>query len=318
MTRTSLVTFFVLALAAPAIAQPAGGSAAELPPPVARMTPPAAWQVDAARAEGIVKQLAAEPHFGGVPVGLDAQYLRSPMPGGLLISTQIVSEAMPADPDAAATAELHAARDGADAVDGAQVTRWEVKLDPGGRVHQALLEWTDPSVGTTVLSRTLVFRTSKLVARVSSECILGPEAGGLRPDCERALASLSAHDADLQPLKVAAERPGAAVAAADDAPIAAAPDPRATPATIGERDAALPSTIMVREPEKQTDKRPLYVLGGLILLGLVFWWNRKTRRELEEQEARADREEGRKVRAASKIEEDQDDDAEKTDEERRS
>lgn len=279
--KAVLVPCFLLALVSPAIAQPAGSGSAPAPSgPVARMTPPSAWVPDPGRAEGIIKGIGGERPFGGVAVGLDAQYLRSPMPGGILISSQVVTETMPDAPDAAASAELHAARAGADAVDGAQVVRWEIKLDPAGRVHQALLEWTDPAVGTTVLSRTLVFRTSKSLARIAAECILGPDAAGLRPTCEQTLATLTANDSDLQPLAISATPP----AAGGEEPPLDGPRLDTRPPTLGE-GGPIPSTIMVSKPEKKADRRPLYVLGGVFLLGLVFWWNRKNRREFEAREA---------------------------------
>lgn len=295
MTRTllSLVLLGALVAPAPALAQPAAPTpsaptaaaptapkaAAPTAPataaPVARLSPPIGWVADDTRAGAQVRMLAAEPHFAGASLGIDAQYLAAPTPGAILIISQIVTEALPADPAAAATAELHAARDGADAVDGAKIVTWKVTVDPAQHVHEALLEWTDPSVGTTVVSRTLVFRVNADLARISAECILGPDAGALRAACETAMKTLAPTSTVFQPLAVSATAP---VAGIEPAPSMATPSPGAPPApTIGDRADGLPSTIMVKPPVKQPDRRPFYVLGGLAILGAAWWWNRRER-----------------------------------------
>jgi len=291
VTRTSALSLLVLAaLAAPALAQPT--PTAEPPAPVARLKPPAGWISDDQRAGSIVRSLADEPHFGGVKVGLDGQYLVSPTPGAILIASQIVTEAMPADPGAAATAELHGLRDGADAVDGAKIIHWNVLIDPTGRVHEALLEWTDPSAGTTVLSRTLVFRTKTALARINAECILGPDALAQRPACEASMVSLAPNTTALEPMTVSATplAPPVVEPAALGTGTTARPS-GPPPATIGERDGAIPSTLLITSPKQKPDKRPYYVIGGLALLGLAYWWNRreKARREGELRPAPAAR-----------------------------
>ncbi len=301
MTRTSALSILlVAALAAPSFAQPAPTPpptpAPAEPAPVARLKPPAGWTSDDGRSAAMVKSLGNEVHFGGVSVGLDAQYLRSPTPGAILIASQVVTEALPVDPAAAATLELHAARDGVDAVDGAKVVRWDLRIDPAGRVHEALLEWTDPSVGTTVVSRTLVFRTKADLARITAECILGPDAADQRAVCEAALASLAPNTTALEPIAVTAKLPDAAPLATAGAPgLPSAP-------TIGEREGALPSTIMVKPPQAKRDRRPYYVIGGLLLLGLAWWWNRRERARRDALTAAA----ARKVGLEPEREEDED------------
>lgn len=291
MTRSTAAILILAALAAPALAQPAPAPAPPAPTapaptgtdaaPVARMKPPAGWTADDERAGAAVKALAAEAIFGDVPVSLDGQYLRSPAPGAILIATQVVTDSLPAQPAVAAGAALYSTREGADAVEGAKIVRWETRVDPAGRVHEALLEWTDPSVGATVIARTLVFRTGTAMARVAAECILGEGGVDQRPACEAALASLAPNTTALEPLAIAAPTPAAAPP--PPAPSSANLPP---PPTMGEHTGELPTTILVRPAPKKTDPRPFYVIGGLLLLGLAFWWNRRERQRRESELAR--------------------------------
>ncbi|MBK9034318.1 MAG: hypothetical protein IPL61_24145 [Myxococcales bacterium] len=306
MTRTSLALLFVAALVAPSLAQP-GDRPAHPPAPVARVASPSGWLVDKPSADRVAAQLGNEDLFAGVPISVDAQAWTSPTPGALLIGTQVTTELMPVAPAASASAALHATRAGADAVTDAKVSRWDVTIDPAGKLHEARLEWSDPTVGTTVLARTLVFRTGGALVRIGGECILGPDAAGLRAACEAALASIAPIATALEPVAVSATPPVA---------VEPAPPPTSTPTPTPDRDRGsaapgiraregeIPATIMVRPAPKQTDRRPYYLLGGVVILGLVFWWNRREREQREaaeraEEARRARRERGRGKDAAA-------------------
>ena len=182
--RLSLALVFAAALV-PAVvaAQPAQppGYRVPVPAPVARMQPPAGWIEDVRTAVRVEGSLAAEGAvFPGAAVEVDAQAWMSSPPGAALIATQATTVALPADPTAAATAALHDLRAGADSVGGAKVTKWELKLDPAGKLHEATLEWSDTAVGITSLGRALVYRANGALVRIGGECIIGPDGAAAR------------------------------------------------------------------------------------------------------------------------------------------
>ncbi|MBP8811084.1 MAG: hypothetical protein KBI14_31050, partial [Kofleriaceae bacterium] len=126
--KSSLILISFLGTAALAVAQPspAPPAAPPPPPPVAKLTPPGGWVEDAAAATRIVAAVGGEAPFVGVPLSVDAQVWKAPSGGAALITSQVATEALPADPDSAATAALHDLRAGADAVTGAVVVAFAV------------------------------------------------------------------------------------------------------------------------------------------------------------------------------------------------
>lgn len=300
MIRRALL--LTLAMAGVAQAQPAAD-----PPPVARMTQPAGWTLDPPGGTRVVAGLGADGLFAGAPIGVDAQVWTAPSHHAVLVTTQVSTDTLPADPDAAANATLHEIRAGADAVDGAAIDRWMVVVDPAGKLHEATLTWRDPSVGTTTIVRALVFRTGGALARIAGECVIGPDGAADRAACEAALATIAPNATALEPVKVTAEAPAAAEPAAEPMPAAGSGATLGSGAPPSLRDGAdLPATVMVRPPAKQADRRPLYLVAGLAVLVLVFLWNR---RERQRREAAERAEEARRNRRRGKADADADDEA---------
>ena len=261
------------------VARPAIADEPAMPEPVGKLTPPPGWEPDLGRSAGFEMAVGREDHFGGVRVHVSAQHLRAPSPGGILLTSEVASEALPADAAAAATAELHGIRSGLDSLgDTVKVVRWDVHADPASKVTEGRLEWSDASLGTTSISRTLVFQTGGRLVRLSAECIIAADAGGLRAPCEAALATLT-------PLAPVATRDALAVATtAPAAPVAdgAAPRPGAPVGggggpTISEREGGMPVTIVVDSPKPKRDRRPYYVAGGLVVILAVYLFNRRNR-----------------------------------------
>jgi hypothetical protein len=282
--RVSLLT---LALAGLAQAQPAAPPAAD-PPPVARMTQPAGWILDPPGGSRVAAGVGADGLFAGAPISVDAQVWTAPSHHAVLVTTQVSTDRLPADPAAAANATLHEIRAGADAVDGANIDRWMVVVDPAGKLHEATLTWRDPSVGTTTIVRALAFRTGGALARIAGECVIGPEGAADRAACEQALATIAPNATALEPLAITADAPAAAAPPAEPMPATGSGATLGSGAPPSLRDGAdVPATVMVRPPAKQADRRPLYLVGGIAVLGLVFLWNRRERQRREAAE-RAD------------------------------
>ena len=298
MIRRALL--LTLAMTGLASAQPAAPPAD--PPPVARMTQPAGWILDPPGGTRVAAGLGADGLFAGAPIGVDAQVWTAPSHHAVLVTTQVSTDRLPADPDAAANATLHEIRAGADAVDGAAIDRWMVVVDPAGKLHEATLTWRDPSVGTTTIVRALVFRTGGALARIAGECVIGLDGAADRAACEAALATIAPNATALEPVKVTAEAPAAAEPAAEPMPAAGSGATLGSGAPPSLRDGAdVPATVMVRPPTKQADRRPLYLVAGIAVLALVFLWNR---RERQRREAAERAEEARRNRRRGKASDD--------------
>lgn len=273
----------------------------EPPPSTVTVAPPPGWNLDAGRTAGQAKSLRRQSHLGGEARAAAAFYVSSP-PGAVLIVSELVAEPAPSDVVGAARAELAAVRGVVEAV-GGTLGAWRFQGgDPS--LPEARLEWTDASLGTTSITRALVFRTADLLTVVTGECVVAGDAAAMRAPCEAALAAL-APVAALQrlevgmgtddPAKVAATPTAAAEGEPAPAPGTGSSGPPAP--TMREGGPALPATIMVKPPAAQRDMRPVWLLAGLAVLAGVFLWNRRQRQQLEAAEERERRRgEGRRER----------------------
>lgn len=282
MSRT-LVSALLLAAV---LVVPAHAEEAAPPPdvePVGKLTPPPGWSADIGQSRGLELAVGREDHFGGVEVHVSAQHLRAPQPGGILLTTEIATATLPSDPGLAASAEMHGLRSGLESLgDTVKVVRWDIKPDAAAKVTEGLLEWSDASLGTTTISRTLMFQTGGHLVRLTAECIIAADAGGLRGPCEAALSSLA-------PLAPVTARDALQVSAVPPAPVLPdvapprpeGPIPRSTGPTISEREGEMPVTIVVDKPKQKADRRPYYVFGGLAVIVAIFLLNRRARQRLE-------------------------------------
>ena len=282
--RLSAVVAVSLSLLVPALVR--ADEIAEPPPPepVGKLTPPQGWEADVGRSRGLEMAVAREDHFGGVPIHVSAQHLRAPQPGGILLTQEVATVSLPSNTAEAAAVELHGVRGGLDGLgDTVKVARWDVRPIPAEKVAEGKLEWSDASLGTTTISRTLVFQTGGHLVRLTAECIIAEDAGALRGPCESALSTLaplapvSARDA----LDVSMTAP--VVAAAAEPPRPEGEIPKSTGPSIGERDESLPVTIVVDSPKKKKDRRPFYVAGGLLVIAGVYLLNRRAKQRLDEK-----------------------------------
>ena len=269
--------------------------AAEPTPSMVDVKPPAGWTLDEALTANQAKTLRDGAHLGGA-ARVTAAFYRSSPAGGAFIVSELVAEPAPADVPVAARAELASIRGIVEAAGGTLV---EWKYRGGERtLPEARLEWKDPSVGTTSITRAIVMRTSGALVVVTGECVLASDATALRAPCEEALAALKPAasvkrvEVDLGNQDPANDAP--APAAAENAPGtgtgtgtgSAAPS---TAPTMSEGGPEIPTTIMVRPPASKPDRRPLMLLGGVAVLALVYLWNRRQKARLDAAEAREQR-----------------------------
>ncbi|MBZ0233908.1 MAG: hypothetical protein K8M05_16390, partial [Deltaproteobacteria bacterium] len=84
-------------------------------------------------------------------------------------------------------------------------------------------------------------------------------------------------------LAVSATPPDAAAAADLTPPRPDGEIPKSSGPVIREREGDMPVTIVVDKPKAKADRRPYYVLGGLVVILAVFLLNRRSRQRVEEK-----------------------------------
>ena len=285
--RASLALPFLAALTLAPAAHAQQPTTVDASPSTIEITPPAGWTLDADLTDAQVRTLRKDAHLGGQGVRAVAAFYRSTPPGAGLIVSQVVAEPAPADAAGVARAELASLRGVVEAVQGTLVT-WRFQ---GGEpaLPEARLEWKDPGLATTSITRALVFRTEGALMVATAECVLAGDADALRAPCEAAMASMRPLPALARTeVGMGAGDPVTAVAQAAAPPVepAVAGTSSTRGPTMAEHTGDLPTTILVRPPAKPTDRRPLYLFGGVAILALVFLWNRRQRARLDAAEER--------------------------------
>lgn len=273
------------------------------PASVVEATPPDGWVLDQPGSAAHAKALR-ESHAGTKTTAVS---FRSKERGGALLVGEVRFEPAPADVVTVARAELASLRAVVESVGGTLVTWRFLGGDP--LLPEARLEWKDPSVGTTSITRALVVRTAGSLSIVTAECVIAADAEALRAPCEAALNALRPA-AGLARVEVGL---GAGDPAAAPVPEPPAGAPRSAP-QLGEGPVDMPSTILVRPPstESKPDRRPLYLVAGIAVLAVVFLWNRRQRARLEAAEARERRASRRRDGDRDDDRDDRDDDQDRT------
>ena len=265
MRHPTVIAVAVLAWSASASADP-------------MLAPPAGWS--GGRNAELAAQASSHPHFGGGDAKVVAEQYQPATPGVVLMVVRASKATSSAAPDAAG--ELATLRDHGPTV---EVVENNEHVDDTTHVVEMRVSWRDTSTDTTDTSRTLVAATKDWIYATTAECMAASGADtALRDACKAALATLD-------------------VGVPADTRVALVPSPTTTmqghtviepgmsspPATTPHRPAIPP--IAVEQDEPPSDKRPLIVGAGLVVLAAVFWWNRKRRARFaaEDRGARDDR-----------------------------
>jgi hypothetical protein len=240
--------------------------------------PPAGWAADTKAAISLSQQLGALPHFGGQRSVVTTEAYRAQQ-GGALFVTRMVANIGTLDEAArnrAASAELGelaatVTRAGATATSDGSTTTAIVDA----RLLEATQNWHDTATGVVVTSRMVIASDGQQMVAVIGECVLAADAA---PDvvtpCTGALASL---DPDLDPAK----RIALAIVQGAKAPAMKPPSEGSSSPSLMEGVDRPQLPPMSVPQERETDRRPIYVGIGLVILAAIFWWNRKQREKLE-------------------------------------
>ena len=282
------------------------------------IAPPAGWTLD--------PQLSAR--IGGAPrPGAPVTEAYRPAARGAVLYVTRVERTVAADRrDATAAAELAELR-GAVRRQGAgvRVEASTMRANPAAKQLEASLTWRDAAAGVVDASRMLVAADAQRLVAVTGQCVLAADAPAeLAKACEAALATLDPGiDAGARvPLSIGGEAeedepplPGPGLAPAAAAGSAAGPAPPAAGAPAAGTRAGLPEPAKLDDgsrvslqplppPKTEPDRRPIYLGFGLLVLALLFWWNRRRRERFEAEDERGDgdRDRDRRPAAATRTE----------------
>ncbi len=244
---------------------------------------PAGWKVDDSQSDQVGKKLAAVSYFGLLPGDETVTAMYTPAKPGVVLSVVRVN-VQTTEPAAAARAfvdELHAASQRA-ALAGSGIVEegWQEKVDTAAKQVEATLAWRDTNAKTSSTARLIVFAYSETVTALTGECFASDDADPkLVGECKRALATL---DIGSKP----EHRQPIALAPTGTRPTPAAREPAGSGQTHasmsdGSRTPLPPMTIP--QQPRATDRRPVYVGIGLVVLAAGFWWNRRRRARSEEE-----------------------------------
>lgn len=232
------------------------------------VTPPAGWQADVAQATQLAEKANAVSHYGAERSLAAAEVYTPSTPGAALFVTAIAAKVSTNREVAARMAvdELHGTTQRA-ALAGTGIVEdgWQERVDAAARQIEATLQWRDSTAGTITKARLLVAADGENLVAVTGECVASDEAK--LEVCEAALATLDPGIALDKRVALALAPAGTQVE-------------RPTPSTMSSAPRAPmpPITLPTRETRK-TDRRPVYVGAGLVLLAVAFWWNQKRKRQ---------------------------------------
>ena len=254
----------------------AGVAHADTPPLV---TAPAGWKQDPAQATALAAKANEVTHFGGLRSLATSDVYVAPEGGAALIVTAVAGKVTPADRDAAARfaidelndATKRAALAGSGA-SGVTVEASASKVVGEQKAVRGDLQWTDKSAGTQTNAVILVVADDENIVAITGECV--GQIGAVPAACIGALATLNPGIPldKRQPTGLAA--PGTLVTA----PMPSQPTVQST-MTDGTHTPLPPMTVPTEKPA--TDRRPVYVGLGIVLLAAAFWWNQRRRAKFE-------------------------------------
>ncbi len=247
--------------------------------------PPPGWTGDAAAAVSLSKQLEAVPHFSGLRTIVTTEVYRAPE-GGAFYATRMFASAATVEADArnrAASAEL-AERLGAVKRAGSAAVSDHAsrRALPDELMLEATEGWHDPNVVES--SRIVIAADAQQLVAVIGECVLAADApSDVASACTAALATL---DPEIPrdkrvPLSIVGDAIAAPTTSSTPSSTMQVPEGSAASLDGGPRPTMPPMSIP--QAETPRDCRPVYIGIGLIVLALVFWWNRRRREQLERE-----------------------------------
>lgn len=246
---------------------------------------PSGWRLDTAQSEELGRRLDDIDHFGldraTHAMLANADVYVAPEPGVVLTVVLVGAKTTSELPAAARAAVdgLHAASQRASlAGSGIVEEGWQEKVDTAAKQIEATLAWRDTNAKTSSTSRLLVVADGTHIYALTGECFASDDADPERvADCKAALATLDPGIAPDQRVELA-------LAPAGTVPTPSAAGPAARePARMGDGSRTPLPPMTIPQEGRATDRRPVYVGFGLVILAAVFWWNRRRRAQREDK-----------------------------------
>ena len=245
--------------------------------------PPASWTADQPLADAQAKRQFEMPHFAGLRSLATAKVFRAPEPHRVALFVTRIEANVAADTrDISATAELDEVR-GAMLRAGAKPDSSSQRADPAAKQLEAAVVWRDVSTGIATSSRIVIAGDKQRLVAVLGECVMPVDAATeVATACSAALGTLDPEVPPASRVPLAIIDVMAGVGSGSSAPSAGSGSGRPSDGprlgATGPRATLAPMTV---PPDRETDRRPIYIGGGLVVLALIFYWNRRRRDRLE-------------------------------------
>lgn len=254
--------------------------------------PPAGWRLDAEQATALAAKANAVTHFGGAPSLAMTQVFIAPDGPGVLYVTAVAGkvtdhrdESARVEIDSFLAAAKRATLSGGDKI--------SVGMNASGvnarkKQIEIVLQWRDPNAGVENQAQLVVAADAENIVAVSGECVFSAETtASARDACGKALGTLDPGIPVDKRVELALAPDGTEPPPRPDAVPMATARPQATMNDTPQRD-PLPPINVRTETKRTTDRRPVYVGFGIVVLAAVFWWNRRRRERFGAEEPNDD------------------------------
>ena len=247
----------------------AGAARAAHASPTPIVTPPAGWTTDPEQAAAIMAHASGDAR-PAVEVFVPRQ------PGVALIASRFSAPASPAAARGAID-DLYGAADRAKIIS-TNVSVLE-RADHYDAERKEVVATQSVKADTTTISRLVIAMDATHATAVLGECVIRDDAPALLVEaCKTALVSLDPAIAN----RVAIALP-ASTAVVLESPAPAPGRPMTLAPTMSDGSRVPMPPIVVPADKATSDRRPIYMGAGLVLLAAIFWWNRRQRDRFERE-----------------------------------
>jgi hypothetical protein len=278
----------VLAIACATVCALVGPVAAE----PTYVQPPAGWTRKDEQARSLAAKVNAVKHFGGAKSLATSLVYTAPVGYVAFLYITAVAGEVTEHREAAARVEVDSflaapARANMLAEDNptTMIDETSSAVDPAAKAIEATLEWHDSSFGLVTEARLIVVADATHLYAVSAECSHGELPGEHTDACLAALATLDPGVPLAARVPISLAPPGTE----PPPPPAPAHGTSAPPTMSDGPRAPLPPLVVPGATKRTTDRRPVYLGLGIVVLAALFWWNQRRRDRLEKEESDDDR-----------------------------
>jgi hypothetical protein len=245
-------------------------SATALAAPTPILVPPAGWTADPEQAAAIIAH-----EVGDQKPAVEVYVPRQP--GVALIASRFSA---PPSGDAARGAidDLYGAADRAKIIN-TNVSVLE-RADHYDAARKEVVATQSVKGDTTTVSRLVIAMDTTHITAALGECVIRDDANPAQVEaCKAALVTLDPAIAN----RVAIVVPASTAPVLEGAP--SHPSSNQPTMSDGSRVPMPPIQVPQDAPASSTDRRPIYVGAGLVVLAVIFWWNRRMRDKFEKEPA---------------------------------